>query len=763
MKTKDIQSIINESLFDEVKKTILRESSAFNDGGEPMMTHNQFRDYSEPSDEEFDDYPYRDDNDNINIERDFINDIKSIGFYVETFNGQEYFIRCKEDEDFMIYFPNDETIEIYDTKNNGQKQEFGYEDAVDYVLKNKDNLLTFDESVRARNREMDIDSQDRINNRAEMGGLNEEVNKGDDVYHITCEGEPIETFENKDEAMSHLDIYKKKHPEKEFIIEKIKYNSPSDMLDKLDEMGEKLEVKENKPMGTNKVKNLAHAIMDAKDKGLKSFKLNGETHDVNESWKQLEEEEFGDGRDEIDMDKDGKITGKDFKMLRNKKEGKCDECSQKMEESEDLTSINEFKTHDGNPVTSEYNGKTITWEDYEVVERGVDGGGYSHEIMLMGSDEDGNEYTTSGSMTSGKIDDWSDNEIEMVNSNKHYHMAKQYNKKANTPWKKSTSSEYDSYSTGEDGEEDMKENKGMCSECGSMMNEDGSCNECGGGMYESKKRTLRLTEREMVDMISRMVSESNNIINKSNDEKLELFYVMDAKDNVKNISKKESDADKFLEKSLKGKGKIKSKTVFKKDYDNEKVTASNIKNYTLNESVPGIDVTKRAQKGSKKENDDYIKEVGTKLKKSSSFDGADNPEFPKQNGKGEKMAINATPEQDEYTATHRGGTLADLDYDQEPSENFKKRLKMALEGDPKMGNSQDAANVIKTDTGKNIGKTSEKKKEIEKKGKEVSWGHSWASPEKVVVVKESKTNMSSVLNEEIERMKKMYGYNEKTQ
>ena len=583
MKSTDIQKIINESLFDEVKKTILRESSAFNDGGEPMMTHNQFRDYSEPSDEEFDDYPYRDDNDNINIERDFINDIKSIGFYVETFNGQEYFIRCKEDEDFMIYFPNDETIEIYDTKNNGQKQEFGYEDAVDYVLKNKDNLLTFDESVRARNREMDIDSQDRINNRAEMGGLNEEVNKGDEVYHITCEGEPVETFENEDEAMSHLDIYKKKHPEKEFIIEKKKYNSPSDMIDKLDAMGEKLEVKENKTMEKNTVKNFAHAVMDAKEKGLKTFKLKDETHNVDECWKQLEEEEFGDGRDEIDLDNDGKITGKDLKMLRNKKEDNCDECTQKME-------------------------------------------------------EDVNEH------------------------------------------------EDDSFSTASAENNDIMEEK-LC-ECGGMMNEEGTCNECGKMMYESKKRTLRLTEREMVDMISRMVSESDVIKDPS---------------------------------------------------------------------------TKKAQQGSKEQNNDYMKEVGAKLKKASSFDGADNPEFPKQNGKGEKMTINATPEQDEYASTHRGGTLMDLNYDQEPSENFKKRLKMALEGDPKMGNSQDAANVIKTDTGKNIGKTSEKKKEIQKKGKEVFWGAKGVQPLDVKTVKESKNTMSSVLNEEIERMKKMYGYDEKTQ
>ena len=52
-----------------------------------------------------------------------------------------------------------------------------------------------------------------------------ENKESDEVYHITCEGEPVETFESKEIAMRHLDIYKKKHPEKEFIIEKIKYNN----------------------------------------------------------------------------------------------------------------------------------------------------------------------------------------------------------------------------------------------------------------------------------------------------------------------------------------------------------------------------------------------------------------------------------------------------------------------------------------------------------------------------------------------------------
>jgi hypothetical protein len=79
--------------------------------------------------------------------------------------------------------------------------------------------------------------------------------------------------------------------------------------------------------------------------------------------------------------------------------------------------VNELSTFVNNsPVTSEYNGKTITWDDYEVTERNVDGGGYTNAIMLMGSDEDGNEYTCEGSTTHGEVDEWDDSTIEMVNS-----------------------------------------------------------------------------------------------------------------------------------------------------------------------------------------------------------------------------------------------------------------------------------------------------------------------------------------------------------
>ena len=157
---------LNESFIRMQKLAGIITEAAFNSDGEPLMTHNQYRNYNEPSEDE----DYNDSNDRMDIRREFINEMKKNNIFVETFDGEEYFIRCKEHEDFMIYFPDDETIEIYDTKKGEQTQEFRYQDAVDYVLLNKGHLLTFDESVKERNREMDIDSQDRQNNRAEMGG-----------------------------------------------------------------------------------------------------------------------------------------------------------------------------------------------------------------------------------------------------------------------------------------------------------------------------------------------------------------------------------------------------------------------------------------------------------------------------------------------------------------------------------------------------------------------------------------------------------------
>ncbi len=178
----------------------------------------------------------------------------------------------------------------------------------------------------------------------------------------------------------------------------------------------------------------------------------------------------------------------------------------------------------------------------------------------------------------------------------------------------------------------------------------------------------------------------------------------------------------------------------------------------VKESVRGLEVTKKAQKGSKKDNDEYIKSVGDKMKKAASFNNNDNPEFPKQIGKGEKATVKRTSEEEEFISDNRGGGLQDLRYEFEPSDKFKDRLKKALEGHSTMGNSQDAANVVKSDLGKNVAKNAERK---EKKRKEAPMYNKDAQP--VKIVKESEKKVPGVLLEEMNKMKHLLSYNKKTQ
>jgi hypothetical protein len=182
----------------------------------------------------------------------------------------------------------------------------------------------------------------------------------------------------------------------------------------------------------------------------------------------------------------------------------------------------------------------------------------------------------------------------------------------------------------------------------------------------------------------------------------------------------------------------------------------------VSESTPGLEITKRAQNQSKKDNEAYASEVKTKMEKASKFDGNDNPEFPKQIGKGEKVARVNSEDEDEIVTDNRGGGLEDLDYAIEPSEMFKDRAKKAIVGHKTMGNSQDAANVMKSDLGEKIVKKVERKKNRKKDETSVSWGHSWKEPIKFKM-EESVDESKKVLVEEIQRMKNLTLYNKKTQ
>lgn len=60
---------------------------------------------------------------------------------------------------------------------------------------------------------------------------------------------------------------------------------------------------------------------------------------------------------------------------------------------------------------------------------------------------------------------------------------------------------------------------------------------------------------------------------------IEIFYVMDEIGKVKTMSTKRDNALSFLQNSLKGDGRLSSRLVLKKDWEDEKINVSNIKNY----------------------------------------------------------------------------------------------------------------------------------------------------------------------------------------
>jgi hypothetical protein len=205
------------------------------------------------------------------------------------------------------------------------------------------------------------------------------------------------------------------------------------------------------------------------------------------------------------------------------------------------------------------------------------------------------------------------------------------------------------------------------------------CEECDNNMNESNKKTLKLNERQLVNMIVKIIKES---------------------------------------------------------------------------AVPGLETYKKAHSQSGKENKENITNVTSKIKKSLSIENNDNPKFPKQVGKGEKVASKNTKEEDEEVSNSRGGTLLDLDYDQEPDAKFKTRAKESLSGNPKSGNSdKKTGNTIETKTGENLAKAAETKKKAKKEMPMYK-----KEPQPVKIVKENK-----LIAEEILKIKKTYNYNEKTQ
>lgn len=202
---------------------------------------------------------------------------------------------------------------------------------------------------------------------------------------------------------------------------------------------------------------------------------------------------------------------------------------------------------------------------------------------------------------------------------------------------------------------------------------------------------------------------------------------------------------------------------------------SNIKNLT---EPKGLSTYKKAVKASGKENDDYIKSVGKKMKEylkdGSKGEYETNPKhFPKNNGqieKMKKMAYEVSKEGDEFLDDYMRPGMENLDYDEmHPNEDW---MKDNIEGSSRTGNNPEWANAEETELGKKLNK---KRKENKfSKAKRAAYNK---SPQPVISDKpgqesgkgldikvESTTpKTEKKLNEEFEKMKLLISYDRKTQ
>lgn len=569
-----------------------------------------------------------------------------------------------------------------------------------------------------------------------------------EVYHIKCDDEPVETCHSEEEAQEIVNKLEKEHPGKQFIIEKASYESHSDMLDKLDEMGQQLEEKENSIMEnkTPKFKLLAEAISHAKDLGLKKVKINGKVHDVEQEWNQLAEQEWTAMEENYPEQEE---EGNEFSgALNAAKEaghdtfnvnGKTYKVKSEMEETYDEEGADIEAGHsDGTDFEDILRGskkKGVHDGDYDDMAY-LDSVGYDDRIE---EDSEIGEDEHQGHGFKSKVKEKLERELgrpatreELIKAvTKELEQSMQDDEEFFSSHPEPTEEECYECGHGDMGEGDgyhlTSEESKICNECGGMMNEEGKCNECGtyhqtmeesvcekcgkeicecgSMMNESKKKTLRLTETELYDLITKMVTES----------------------------------------------------------------------------IPGLNAYHKAHKESGKQNNKEIDDMMADVTKNHiNIPGSDKPEFPHQNGKGEKVARENTKEDDETIEDNRGRNPFDLTYDIEPSQQFKDRLKKAIEGHSTMGNApttepvkekpsngadkaeapeQEEGNVIATpETGKKFEKNAKKRIEIKKKEPRYS-----KEPSPVKNVNESKDYKSKIISEEIEKMKNLLSYNKKTQ
>jgi len=183
------------------------------------------------------------------------------------------------------------------------------------------------------------------------------------------------------------------------------------------------------------------------------------------------------------------------------------------------------------------------------------------------------------------------------------------------------------------------------------------------------------------------------------------------------------------------------------------------------DKVPGYDAYEKAHKKSKKETDQYHKDTKKKFKEYETFEGNENPDFPHQensktNADGQFQYYRNNDEDAEFIEDFAHPGLLDFDINNINME----RLTSYLEGSSETGNAQkdengeDLGNVVSSDLGEKMLKSSERRKEKIAANKASMTNLRGYTPDvqKVKQVKEEVTT-------DIDKMKKLWIYNKTTQ
>ena len=342
-----------------------------------------------------------------------------------------------------------------------------------------------------------------------------------------------------------------------------------------------------------------------------------------------------------------------------------------------------------------------------------------------------------------------------------------------------------------------------CEECGSEMNE-GDCMECGyskGEVMEKlhgKQRNLDKNKNNKIDSEDFKMLRNKKERKSSMEEEMEegnafSGALADAKKEGK--SNFSVDGKKYPVKESKrqnGDG-----VLYKLEYINETALFTEdeiidiiegiIKEESKTENTikkgktpAGYVAYEKSHKGSKKEEEDYMKSVQKKmkdyLKDGSKGDYEMNPKnFPMGNGeieKMEKMAYVPSNAVQDYVDNFTAAGLENLDYDEiHPNEDW---VTDNIEGSSRTGNNPEWANAVETPNNKKRNQIRKdnllaklKRKAYNKSPQPVvndKSGNETDKASKMMIKLESTEDKSTKkLNEEFGRMKSLMGYEDKTQ